>query len=588
MLLCKLCHGEFDPDAVVERALTESDSVFWVCIFANDIGAPPKPGSDTNLRLSTDTVKKWKIDGIPVRYGHTSDPIGRVLFGWHIHWDDKPTFACASLSTIKQASFQTAAPILLTVACQASLGTVNGVPDEISITLLGARDDTIGLFCSRDSLRELLTRFRFFAEPIKQSCCRASNFGRSIVKDMSTSTSPAGDPSQSQSCPSNAGHAAAPLLPSQQAQSTEDKAADEHVLEVEEVARQVQELREKFENQAEAMNLIRGMMEEWSIKGVNEMKASEAPGASKIRRDLDRMVAAGIIRTPDDTSQPRVEDVDAIRSMMDFNMKQFPAALAKSFRDTIQNILEPTAVTPASEVNESGTNEPLPSIGTSLVAVRATALRAAANVVSTSETVRASATAANRSNPAPRKHVTSLQKIHQALAQKLTPGQRKYGPFASETSEEILRMNPTKFRKMIKETVHDAIQDCAVSHQQSIEEEEKNSLFEAFRQFLANCQQRPPPPSPQQQQQQQQHSVPDLQPHSQTGSHRKPTQPQGIPIVTSVSNPGTSALQEPTFSEVSTMHPKTQTTVRASGLSLPVPLSMESSNISLKDLNIFY
>ena len=533
MLLCKKCHGEFDPEALLSRVLSGNEEVFWICIFASDIGAPPRPGKDKAYYLDIETVSRWSIEDLPVRYGHTSEPIGRVLFGWHIHWDDEPAFACASLSTIKKAPFQAGAPLLLTAACQASLGTVNDTPDEISITLRGARDDTVGLFCSRDGLRELLTRFKFFnaasVEPIKRNCCRASNFLRSLMDTVSTATTSM-EKQQTRPEPPAAMSTAAstPASPNPaatlQAKGNED---EEPILKVEDLAHQICELRQKFENQNEAMDLIRGLMEEWSVKAVGELKASEAPGTTKIRNDLDRMLSAGIIRMPDDAKQPRVENGEAIRRLVEFNINQFPATMAKSFHDTIQDILEPTAQTPSTDPVDCRKDDTLPSIGTSLVAVRATALRAMAN-----RQVKATLpTSVGRPKLPADKEMTPLQQIHHALSKNLAPRTHRYRPTArNEYDEDFNYMTPSKFQKLVKETVQDTMQDYAVIPKQKsteeIKEEEdaKGALFDAFRQFLATTKRsdslQPQSQQQQQQQSQQQHNTaPTVQ--SQFHSHQQ-------------------------------------------------------------------
>lgn len=601
MLLCKKCHGEFDPEAELSRVLSGNEEVFWICIFANDIGAPPKPGRDKALHLEVETVSRWSIEDLPVRYGHTSEPIGRVLFGWHIHWDDKPTFACASLSTIKKVPFEAAAPFLLTAACQASLGTVNGVPDEISITILGARDDTVGLFCSRDGLRELLTRFKFFdaatVEPIKRNCCRASNFRRSLMDAMSTATTPIVEqqpqplPAMSTAVPTTVSSTPEPIL---QAKGNED---EEPILKVEDLAQQICELREKFENQNETMDLIRGLMEEWSVKAVEELKATEAPGTTKIRNDLDRMVAAGIIRMPDDAKQPKVDDGEAIRRMVEFNMHQFPVTLAKSFRDTVQNILEPTEQSSSSDPVERRNDGTLPSIGTSLVAVRATALRAIANRQANS-TLRASVT---RPKLPPEKEMTPLQQIHHALSKNLAPRRRRHRPTTSnECDDDFNDMTPSKFQKLVRETVRDTMQDYTVTRKQKSreemkeeeEEETKSAFFEAFEQFLASKQRLQSQQPQQQQQQQQQHNlVPTAQPqvHPRQQHQQQQLQLQQIRPDASTSNPIPSSsnttvrVPEPTSQ---TLQP--QSVVRASGLSIPTTPATESTTPTLADLNIFY
>lgn len=607
MLLCKKCHGEFDPDALLSRVLSGNEEVFWICIFASDIGAPPKPGKDKAYYLDVENVSRWSIEDLPVRYGHTSEPIGRVLFGWHIHWDDEPTFACASLSTIKKVPFEAGAPLLLTAACQASLGTVNDTPDEISITLQGARDDTVGLFCSRDGLRELLTRFKFFdaasVEPIKRNCCRASNFLRSLMDTASTATTLT-EHQQPHPEPPAAMSTAAPMPVSSnpaailQAKGNED---EEPILKVEDLAQQICELRQKFENQNEAMDLIRGLMEEWSVKAVGELKASEAPGTSKIRSDLDRMVSAGIIRAPDDAKQPKVDNGEAIRRLVEFNMNQFPATMAKSFHHTIQNILEPTAQTSSSDPVDCTKDETLPSIGTSLVAVRATALRAMAN---RQANVTLPTTVGRPKLPAD-KGMTPLQQIHHALSKNLAPKTRRYRPTAgNEYDDDLNYMTPSKFQKLVKETVQDTMQDYTVIRKQKSreeikeEEETKSALFEAFRQFLAGTKQseslhpqlqQQPKQQPQQQPRQQHNAPQTAQPQFHSHQQQQQQQPQQIQADASTSstipnssNP-TVRVPEPTLQTV-----QPQTVVRASGLSTPATPATESAPLTLADLNIFY
>ena len=606
MLLCKKCHGEFDPEAELSRVLSGNEEIFWVCIFASDIGAPPKSGKDKAYYLDVETVSRWSIEDLPVRYGHTSEPIGRVLFGWHIHWDDKPAFACASLSTIKKVPFEAGAPLLLTAACQASLGTVNGTPDEISITLRGARDDTVGLFCSRNGLRELLTRFKFFnaasVEPIKRNCCRASNFLCSLMDTRSTATTSI-EKQQPRPEPLVAMSTAAPTTvssnpePIPHAKCNED---EEAVLKVEDLAQQICELREKFQNQNEAMDLIRGLMEEWSVKAVGELKASEAPGTTKIRNDLDRMVSAGIIRMPDDGKQPKVDNGEAIRRLVEFNMNQFPVTMAKSFHDTIQNILEPTPRTSSSDSVDCSKEDTLPSIGTSLVAVRATALRAMANRQANT----AHTTSAARPKVPAEKGMTPLQQIHHALSKNLAPRTRRYrSAFGNEYDEDLsdlLRMTPSKFQKLVKETVQDTMQDYTVVRKQKSreevkeEEETKSALFEAFRHFLANKKQSQslqPQQQPQQlQQPQQQHNaVSTVQPQFHPHQQQQQQHIQQIQADASTSNPIPSSSNTTVHvpeQASQTLHP--QSIVRASGLSTPATPATESTALTLADLKIFY
>jgi len=384
-----------------------------------------------------------------------------------------------------------------------------------------------------------------------------------------------------------------PPVPEEQVQHAGGNEDEEHVLEVEDLAQQICELREKFENQTEAMDLIRGLMEEWSVKSVEELKAIEAPGADKIRSDIDRMVADGIIRIPDDAKQPKVDNGQALKKLVEFNLHQFPATVAKSFRDTVKNILEPPQQPPSSEPVECRNKEVLPSIGTSLVAVRATALRAS-NVGKVDAPVKASST---RQNLAPRRQATSLQRIHQALAENLAPTKRRHRlNTGREYGNDVDDMTPTKLRRIIKETVQDAMQDYTLTHQQKSrketeEEEKKSALFEAFHHFLANKQQSQSQQASQQQsqsrqqQQQQEHPTQPLVHKQQQQQQHEQQQRQIQPdAATSNSGPG------PAHSMVHVRDPAAQTlqpptVVRASGLSAS---ATEDSVVTLADLNIFY
>ena len=112
-MFSKICHSDFDPEEALGTVLgDERHDIFWVCIFANDIGSQLQPGKDPTYHLTKKTVNEMSIEGIPVKYFYRSKPIGQVLFGWHIHWIDTQTFACACVATIRQTYFKARAPIL--------------------------------------------------------------------------------------------------------------------------------------------------------------------------------------------------------------------------------------------------------------------------------------------------------------------------------------------------------------------------------------------------------------------------------------------------------------------------------------------
>ena len=585
-MLCKTCHSQFDPEAVLKETLAKThDEIFWVCIFANDIGAPPKLGSDKKYHLTVGDIRKMDVKGIPVRYFHCSDPVGRVLFGWHIHWVGRTTFACACVATINEASFKAGAPVLLTVACQSSLGTVNCVPDEISITQLGARDDTVGVFCHRESLRDVLTRFRFFTQsgtkPIKRHCHRASGFLGSSM-NSSTTTMASDAPARV----SETGNCAPEVVGAEQVPKTEESSiapegndAIGKMSEIEDIAQQVTQIRKTLEDQADALNMTRGLLEEAALKSLAELKASEASGERKVRKDIEHMLREGVIRDIDNPDQPNVPHADAVHTLVKYNIESFPNVLAKSFRDAVEVALgETTPSSASSKSNETGDEEIGPSIGTSLVSVRATALRARAlneergniSPVPEHQSPRLSTLQQTPQAQVSRKRQSpSLQMIHQALSQRLVPGRKRDRDSSQHLPAYTMGLKQreeneieSKIRKVIKDTIHDEIQHWKQLQPPSREEDkEQRVLMDEFRRFL---EQRPI---------QRGNELP-AQPHSSPTP--TPTQPATLNQAQVQVPPQTQPAQN------------AHAPVRASGMSLHGTSLEEDTNVTLKDLGIFY
>ena len=586
-MLCKTCHSQFDPEAVLKETLAKThDEIFWVCIFANDIGAPPKPGNDKKYHLTVSDTRKMDVKGIPVRYFHCSDPVGRVLFGWHIHWVGGTTFACACVATINEASFRAGAPVLLTVACQSSLGTINCVPDEISITQLGARDDTVGVFCHRESLREVLTRFRFFTQsgtkPIKRHCHRASGFlGSSMDSSPTTMTSDApARVSETGTCTPEVVDAEQVPKSEESSIAPEGNNAIGKMSEIEDIAQQVTQIRKTLEDQADALNMTRGLLEEAALKSLAELKASEASGERKVRKDIEHMLREGVIRDIDNPNQPNVPHADAVHTLVKYNIESFPNVLAKSFRDAVEVALGETTPSSASPLtsNETGVEEIGPSIGTSLVSVRATALRARAlnndrgniSPVPGHQSQRLSSLQQTQQTQGSKKRQSpSLQMIHEALSQRLVPGRKRdrdssqhlpaYTMGHKQREEDAIE---SKIRKVIEDTIHDKIQHWKQLQPPSREEDkEQRVLMDEFRKFLDE--------------------------RAMQQRNELPAQPHLSP--TSTPNPPTTLNQAQVQVPAQTQPVQNaRAPVRASGMSLHGTSPEEDTNVTLKDLGIFY
>ena len=112
--------------------------------------------------------------------------------------------------------------------------------------------------------------------------------------------------------------------------------------EMEKIAEQVQFIRGELDRQNETMDMLRGIMEEFSVKSLGELETSESSAAGKICREVQNLVQRGVIRDPDNQDQPRVDDANALKELIKHNLHEFPNAVAKSFRDDIINILEPS------------------------------------------------------------------------------------------------------------------------------------------------------------------------------------------------------------------------------------------------------
>ena len=551
-MFCKICHGDFDQEEALERVLgDERHEIFWVCIFANDIGLPLQPGKDPMYHLTKETVDKMSVEGIPVRYFHRSKPIGHVLFGWHIHWIDTQTFACACVATISPTYFKAGAPVLLTIACQSSLGTIAGVPDEISITQVGARDDTVGVFCQRNSLRQVLSRFQFFTandvKAIKRDFVRASKFGTFDMTSLAETQS--GLPVTEQ-----------PIAVDGVEAMVEKEGNDENrAEEMEKIAEQVQFIRGELDRQNESMDMLRGIMEEFSVKSLGELETSESPAASKIRKEVQNLVQRGVIRDPDNQDQPRVDDANALKELIKHNLHEFPNAVATSFRDDIINILEPS----------KRPTESVQSIGTNLNAVRASAYKVKSqrdtstqSVNSTgTEPVRGSTVASGR-----QREQSSLRKIREALAEKWVPvglkrkREHESSPVRHEKDDDS--ESNSNICKMIKSVIEKELEQWGPRHRFIKKKEEQQALYEDY---VCFCEQR----EQQQQQQQQQLQGPPTTNNS--------TNVQSQPTTSNLSHPESSITQLPQEARQND-----QTVVRASGLQVPQDTS------SLQDLGIFY
>ena len=179
--------------------------------------------------------------------------------------------------------------------------------------------------------------------------------------------------------------------------------------EMEKIAEQVQSIRGELDRQNETMDMLRVIMEEFSLKSLEELGTSESSAVDKICREVQNLLQRGVIREPDNQSQPKVDNAHALKELIKHNLQEFPNAVARSFRDDMINILEPSK-------RQTGSAQ---SIGANLGAVRASAYKFKSQKDTNStgtEPARGSTVVSRR-----QRQQSSLQKIREALAEKWVP-----------------------------------------------------------------------------------------------------------------------------------------------------------------------
>lgn len=383
VLLCELCHGNFSrPQEVVAKKVAEPDvtdtTTFWVCKVLDDIPtwaihASAEERADP-LFLSGEEVRSFDVDGLPVRYAHASDAIGKVLCGWHIHDDDSTLssssrFGVAVLAQMDEEVFSSLGDLFCLLGLEASLGTVTAggkgaKPDEVSTTLAGARKNTVGVFCRRESLSRWLKNYRFYsggsgspsylrssfnhkrlAAASKASSSRAVNFaGCSSLVPFTTGVALAGMASEEES-EGNGGFegdydSASATVTGSTANGDDDddeaQEAERNILEAyETMKRRLVEMSNTEAENAKVLGAIRAMMEEMAKKNAMELMASETPVAQKVKADLENLRAAGYIRDIDDLDAPVVDHKEALKKLADFHVKEFPELMTQTVLEVV-------------------------------------------------------------------------------------------------------------------------------------------------------------------------------------------------------------------------------------------------------------
>ena len=376
VLLCQTCHGNFDdPEDAISRffldaatgtgekaaeAVEASDGetredddrrrsrgAFWVCKIANGI---PVRGSDASAREKTHVLflsgeqvrsREFVMKGIPVLYGHTSAPIGRVLCAWHVHEaddeDDVERFGVALLAVIDPAALKELAKCAFLHGTEGSLGTVGGVPDEVTVTFAGARRDAVGVFCRPAKLEFCLRNYRFHAAA--EASTRWPD-GAPVDPNAATSVHKRGNEERANDrrCDAEmAGSEGETDADDARAKPNADEARDDEALQkaATEAKRAYETMRRREAENAQTMSVARAMLEEMAKKNARDLMASETPVATKVKRDLERMCRAGYIRDPDDPNLPVVKDGEAVKTLVNFHAREFPELLSRGLLETM-------------------------------------------------------------------------------------------------------------------------------------------------------------------------------------------------------------------------------------------------------------
>ena len=326
-LLCQRCHGNFaNPGQVAKELLKETPAttMCWICKILERVPQEEREASaeesTDRLFLSGEQVSSFRLKDLPIKYGHTSDPIGRVLCGWHIHddgGDDPRRFGVAVLGALDEGVVGRLGQALLLLGTEGSLGTVDGVPDEVTVTFAGARKNALGCFCRRSSIDEALRNYRFYKPSV---ATRASDVMEREEEEDATA----------------AAEATTSDVHGEDEKEEEEEAAEGVLEAYESLKKELEEkIRKERENDA-ALSAARAMLEEMAKKNISELLTSATPTASKLRRDYNDMLKAGYIRDPDRPADREATPGDAMKALVNFHAREFPELLTQSVLEAME------------------------------------------------------------------------------------------------------------------------------------------------------------------------------------------------------------------------------------------------------------
>ena len=166
--VCSLCFPYLKSDTEKEFDLAiGKGKMFWIGYMVCD----PKIFEKRNdlYDLHVNEICAMNFDDLPVMYNHNKQrkPLGKILLSWHDHKFPNSLFGVAFLAAItNKAILETPAGVTLFGDSCPSLSTLKSDRKktvEVSITYCGARKGCVGMFVTKERIREKCALFGLFA-----------------------------------------------------------------------------------------------------------------------------------------------------------------------------------------------------------------------------------------------------------------------------------------------------------------------------------------------------------------------------------------------------------------------------------------
>lgn len=293
--LCSLCfpHVNCDTEKNFNLAM-EKGKMFWIGYMVCDPKVFEK--RDDVYDLHVNEICAMNFDDLPVIYNHNKQrkPLGKIIISWHDHEFPNSYFGVAFLAVItNKAILETPAGITLFGDSCPSLSTLKSDRKktiEVSVTYCGARKGCVGMFVTKERLKEKCELFGLFSNKCyKQNDMEIRASYLNMSQSLSLEEILVGLPS-------------------------------EHYEAVKEHLKNNRDALEHITEKAETLNDAVGLLSDFMGNMINTRlaleKSSNSDLAKKRRNDFQMMKDRGIF-------DGKCSDTEAIREMLEYCKEYF-------------------------------------------------------------------------------------------------------------------------------------------------------------------------------------------------------------------------------------------------------------------------